>query len=460
MYQKFKSIIKISTSIIGSTSFGGRWGGGGRKGEGRRVPILDDNLLENSETLQIYLKQNGQIIDSATITIEDSTRLFTHWAADTTICIGKSIVLDGSLNSLAYVEFPFINNATTHIPDNASMTSLIPVTNLPPNAVLNSVCLNINHSNSSNLDIYLVAPSGQIVELSTDNGGITGGYYTNTCFSTTATQSIFFAPNPATGSFLPEGGWGTISTSPVNGVWALAIIDDASSFIGDLLDWTITFSTANHLTYSWQPTNSLSCADCITTTAAPTSTTNYTLDIQTLSGCIIQESVEISVNDIQIAFDVANDTLANHTGSVSATFSGGVPPYHIIWSTNDSSSTLSGLSAGYYDCTVTDALGCSAIATASVSNPSAATQLTVVDKLSIAPNPTMDKVFIHISLHESAPLQLSLYNITGQKLIEKQFSSRNNHQIALDLSPFANGVYFVRFYLNNEIITRRVVLQR
>ncbi len=27
------------------------------------IPILDDNLLENSETLQIYLKQNGQIIE-------------------------------------------------------------------------------------------------------------------------------------------------------------------------------------------------------------------------------------------------------------------------------------------------------------------------------------------------------------------------------------------------------------
>lgn len=42
------------------------------------------------------------------------------------------------------------------------------------------------------------------------------------------------------------------------------------------------------------------------------------------------------------------------TGNIDLTISGGVPPYTILWSTNDTIEDLSGLPAGYYNVRVTD----------------------------------------------------------------------------------------------------------
>jgi hypothetical protein len=46
------------------------------------------------------------------------------------------------------------------------------------------------------------------------------------------------------------------------------------------------------------------------------------------------------------------------TGSASVNSSGGVPPYSYLWSTNQTSSTLSGLISGDYTVVVTDSIGC------------------------------------------------------------------------------------------------------
>ena len=86
------------------------------------------------------------------------------------------------------------------------------------------------------------------MELSSDNGG-NGDNYTNTCFSPSATESITmgqpFAPPsaaPFTGSFQPEGDWNDLLGAPLDGVWRLGVIDDNSGFVGQLLDWSLSFS--------------------------------------------------------------------------------------------------------------------------------------------------------------------------------------------------------------------------
>lgn len=427
-----------------------------------QVPIYNENQLETNETAIFYLKRNGLILDSLIIIIEDSTALFSNWSADTSICSGDMIWLDGSLNSLPTVNYPITNNNLMAIPDGGTVTSTILVNNLPPNAVLESVCLNINHTYSQDLDIYLVAPNGQILELSTDNGGTHNPFYVNTCFSGIAALSINNVSSVATGSFLPEGNWSDLN-GLVNGFWALVVMDDTLTFTGDLMDWTLNFATSNTLAYTWSHVaspNSLNCTNCITPRAIPTETTNYILNIQTLSGCVIQDSVEIAVSDLDISFNVIDDTLSNNSGSATVNVSGGILPYDIIWSTGDTTPTITGLSAGYYDCTITDAAGCLIIKTAAVSNPSSVNQLGIIDEFSIAPNPTTELVYINLSLHESIPLKVSLYNVTGQQLIEKQVSKNNNHQIKLDLSSFSNGIYLVQFQLNNETLTKRIILQR
>ncbi|WBM74089.1 gliding motility-associated C-terminal domain-containing protein [Saprospira grandis] len=56
-------------------------------------------------------------------------------------------------------------------------------------------------------------------------------------------------------------------------------------------------------------------------------------------------------------------------GSISALLSGGIAPYSYLWSNGQSSSSINNLAAGPYQLTVTDANGCSIVASALVQEP-------------------------------------------------------------------------------------------
>jgi hypothetical protein len=90
------------------------------------------------------------------------------------------------------------------------------------------------------LDIFLRAPNGDEIELSTDNGG-GGDNFTSTVFTPTATTSITAGVAPFTGNFLPEQPFTNLAGSPRPGTWILRIQDDAGGDIGNLLNWSITF---------------------------------------------------------------------------------------------------------------------------------------------------------------------------------------------------------------------------
>jgi len=106
---------------------------------------------------------------------------------------------------------------------------------------LTTVCLNATHTFDGDLDIYLVAPDGSRVELSTDNGS-SDDNYTNTCFTMSAATSITAGTAPFTGNYKPEGTFSTVNNGQnANGVWKICVTDDSSTDIGSLGTWSITF---------------------------------------------------------------------------------------------------------------------------------------------------------------------------------------------------------------------------
>jgi hypothetical protein len=106
--------------------------------------------------------------------------------------------------------------------------------------------LQINHTNDSDLDLYLIGPDAAQVELSTDNGGTSDNYGTScasnsnkTTFDDAAAVSISSpsAVPPFTGSFKPEGellSFRAKSGTAVNGTWLLRITDDTPIDSGTL----------------------------------------------------------------------------------------------------------------------------------------------------------------------------------------------------------------------------------
>jgi len=65
------------------------------------------------------------------------------------------------------------------------------------------------------------------------------------------------------------------------------------------------------------------------------------------------------------------DCRGNSTGAITITVSGGTSGYSYLWSNNATTKDISGLTAGTYSLTVTDAHSCLFNVTATITQPSA-----------------------------------------------------------------------------------------
>ena len=81
-----------------------------------------------------------------------------------------------------------------------------------------------------------------------------------------------------------------------------------------------------------------------------------------------------------------------------------------------------------------------------------------VNELSISPNPTTDFVTINLQLLEVKDLEVNVFNINGQLLESFRDKNTLGGQYELDLEEYASGVYFVKFKIDDQTITRKVIL--
>lgn len=130
----------------------------------------------------------------------------------------------------------------------------------PQTARLDSIKINIALTYDDDINIWLESPSGQILELSTRNGGSLDNY-TNTVFKDGASIFITQGAPPYTGSFRPEGRNNILVNDPpntnalgtytientfnginANGEWKLRMCDAAGQDIAVLQNWTMYFT--------------------------------------------------------------------------------------------------------------------------------------------------------------------------------------------------------------------------
>ncbi len=99
----------------------------------------------------------------------------------------------------------------------------------------------------------------------------------------------------------------------------------------------------------------------------------YILSISDSQGCIGLDSVTLAEPPLLVVSAAIQNILCSgtNTGSINLTVSGGTPGYTYIWNPAQSnSSNATGLIQGNYSTTVTDAFGCSASVSASITEPS------------------------------------------------------------------------------------------
>ena len=98
--------------------------------------------------------------------------------------------------------------------------------------------LDINHLWDEDLDVFLRAPDGTLVELFTDVGGW-GENFNDTILDDESSLSITEASAPFTGSFRPEGDLSVLDGKSITGTWTLKVTDDSGTLSGTLNSWSL-----------------------------------------------------------------------------------------------------------------------------------------------------------------------------------------------------------------------------
>jgi hypothetical protein len=256
---------------------------------------IKDNLNETVESLQIKVKGALCLEKTYQLLLADPSTLYQ--SDDTLLLVGNTLTIGGEMTALSDKKWSFASTSPPiSLVDGAGSTSNLTANILLPNLLfdnerlIESVCLNVTHPQADEIDVFLKAPNGALLELSTDNGG-SGDNYTNTCFSAPANQSITASAAPFTGTFQPEGNWEDILGAPLNGIWSLYISDDDFGNSGTLDNWNVTFSGAGleDFKYLWSTgatTKTINIQQAgVYTVTVTNSISTYTKKITVLKPC-------------------------------------------------------------------------------------------------------------------------------------------------------------------------------
>ena len=149
--------------------------------------------------------------------------------------------------------------------------------------------------------------------------------------------------------------------------------------------------------------------------------------------------ITLSVSSSDESTSGAND------GTATVVASGGTPPYG-TYQWNDAnaqtSATASSLSAGTYSVVVTDANGCSQIASVVVDLGNGIRNLDL-NKFQVYPNPATKEVVISFEGTISTDYQVTIYTTIGDKIFKDRTVQTQNYSKTVDVSSFAAGVYFI-----------------
>jgi Subtilase family/Secretion system C-terminal sorting domain/SprB repeat len=183
----------------------------------------------------------------------------------------------------------------------------------------------------------------------------------------------------------------------------------------------------------------------------------YTINVDDGVNCntninpTVTEPTAISITTV-----VTNQVTGND-GAIDATISGGTAPYVIGWtgpnSFSSSTEDISGLEAGTYIITVTDANGCTNNINVDVSAVAGVSENQL--NFTIYPNPADEELMIQ--LDASGTFNLTLIDNSGRIVQQQVLLNKNN---TIDVSQLAAGIYTIKLTSNEGLIAiKKLVIE-
>ena len=184
------------------------------------------------------------------------------------------------------------------------------------------------------------------------------------------------------------------------------------------------------------------------------STGSYTNVFTDINGCD-----SVVTLDLTIIAGITDATVVQNGDTLTALATSGTPPYTYLWNTNETTQSIVPDSNGTYYCVIIDANGCEDWSNQYNYTSTNVEDLEINDFL-LYPNPTSGSINIEFFNTKMKISSVSIVNVLGDKIynqnIDKDLLKYSQN---IDMSKYSNGIYFVRFKMDNGFVTRKLILQ-
>ncbi len=177
----------------------------------------------------------------------------------------------------------------------------------------------------------------------------------------------------------------TVSATDGNGCQVVASleIDEPGQLTANATTTGLTAAGANDGTATASPTggtgpftfawsNPTGASGATAQTITGLASANYTVSVTDSNGCVAVQTVPVAPFGCSTLANIASSNIScfgEADGQATVTLTGGLTPYTYHWSNDEATATISGLEAGTYTVSVTDAVNCPAIVEVAILEP-------------------------------------------------------------------------------------------
>jgi hypothetical protein len=178
----------------------------------------------------------------------------------------------------------------------------------------------------------------------------------------------------------------------------------------------------------------------------------YNITVADANGCTINSSFVVSQPSMPL---IVNGTATGSTGSdgaIDLTVTGGTSPYSFYWSSGEGTEDITGLAAGTYSVQVIDYKGCATSNTFTVPDLTGIVNV-VADGKNVVLYPNPSNHILTIEVKGAEMRRLEVLNMLGQSVFVSETIQAKANISTYDLQE---GVYIVKVFVNNAIVTKQL----
>jgi PKD repeat protein len=157
-------------------------------------------------------------------------------------------------------------------------------------------------------------------------------------------------------------------------------------------------------------------------------------------------SIVTVVDPVEVTLDIVHETGTGASdGELTANVTGGVEPYIYNWGNGETTNVITGLSAGEYTVTVTDAIGCYAEASGEVT----VVNINEIEMNAVNIYPVPVKESLHVVFSNESEQLITITDLSGKVVFNDKVVNTENLEI--DMTNYRSGVYNLNVISSGQV---------